>query len=63
MTDDAKSIDLKTRTGDPGVAWPTRISPWHDVRLCVQSQAAVIGVLLRFFRFGILAFEVSKCYV
>ena len=31
--------------------------------LCVECQAAAVGVLLRFFRFGVLAFEIGQHYV
>jgi hypothetical protein len=33
------------------------------VNLCVQRQAAAIGVFLGFFGLCILAFEVGECYV
>jgi hypothetical protein len=31
--------------------------------LCVQRQAAAVRMFLGFFRFGILAFEMSDCHV
>jgi hypothetical protein len=33
------------------------------VILSIQRQAAAVGMFLRFFRFGILAFEIGERYV
>ena len=57
--------EIPTRVGVPG--WqPRRIDPAlkiHEIpriQSCVQRQGAAVGVLLRFFRLGILALEVDK---
>jgi hypothetical protein len=44
--------------GDPGLV-SKEPPPPGVLSLCVQRQAAAVGVLLSFLRFGILAFEIS----
>jgi hypothetical protein len=53
------------RTGNPGLigqkspAVSLFLSSWESV----QRQAAAVGVFLRFFRLGILAFEIGERHI
>jgi hypothetical protein len=48
----SETIDLKTRTGDPGVL--SQKSPLISLDLlrclCIHRQAAAVGMFLRFFQ-------------
>ena len=56
-----KTGGLETRTGNLG--FTARDLPPRAMGLCVQRQAAVVCVLLCFFRFSILALQISKRHV
>jgi hypothetical protein len=58
MTSKPEPIGLKTGTGIS--ACKPEISRGDVLSLCIQRQTAAVRLLLRFFRFGILAFEVGE---
>ena len=52
---------LERRTGD--LVQARNLPLWMPLALCVERQAAAVGVLLSFFRLSVLAFEVGERYV